>query len=171
MYSEDEIPGTTDERGSDDLLSDDNLRLPENANPLVRLHAVRAWLTRRQNETEQEIGLAALDLQRFQQEADDGTRLRRREQMARQEQIQHMQQTFQAAQQRLETYAETSTLLEDCVDHTTVSERLLVEFYLVLDNLLQTQLQEDPTTNSPRAQALMDVLQRVENVGTTIAED
>ena len=33
-----------EETGSDELLADDNLRLPERANVLVRVHAVRAWL-------------------------------------------------------------------------------------------------------------------------------
>ena len=31
-----------EETGSDELLSDENLRLPEGANIIVRLHAVRA---------------------------------------------------------------------------------------------------------------------------------
>ena len=47
-----------DETGSDELLSDENLRLPEGANILVRLHAVRAWLSRRRDETSIEVGEA-----------------------------------------------------------------------------------------------------------------
>ncbi len=63
MNFEDESFDDTTEKGSDELLSDDNLRLPENANVLVRLHAIRAWLTRRQQETTIEMGENALALQ------------------------------------------------------------------------------------------------------------
>ena len=122
----DDVPEEVTEVGSDELLSDDDLRLPEGANPLVRLHAVRAWLTRRQKLTNIEIGEAVLELQHLQQDESGTTRLRRRELQARQEQMQHLQQKFQQAQQRLVAYEEAETLLQECVDHTTVGERLLV---------------------------------------------
>ena len=47
MDNDDDFSGTSIEIGSDELLSDDNLRLPESASTLVRTHAVQAWLTRR----------------------------------------------------------------------------------------------------------------------------
>lgn len=45
MDIDDETSNVPVEIGSDELLSDDNLRLPESANILVRIHALRAWLT------------------------------------------------------------------------------------------------------------------------------
>lgn len=154
--------------GSDELLSDDNLRLPADANPLARLHAVRAWLSRRQKETEQEIGLTALAIQQLQQHNGDSPRPRRRELEAHQARLDQALHTLQTAQQRLQTYEEASELLEDCVTHTTISERLLVEYYLTLDNLVQDAEQTEP---SPRAQTLADILHRVERVGCTVEED
>ena len=44
MDNDDDFADTSIEIGSDELLSDDDLRLPESANILVRTHAVRAWL-------------------------------------------------------------------------------------------------------------------------------
>ena len=80
MDSDDnDISEETTETGSDELLSDDNLHLPEGANPLVRLHAVRAWLRRRQKMTNIETGEAALELQQLQQDESGTIRLRRRE--------------------------------------------------------------------------------------------
>src|SRR5689334_15189980 len=105
-FDDDELIEESTDTGSDELLSDDNLRLPEDANPLVRLHAVRAWLARRQKETEQQIGLAALDLQQLQQLDGETTRLRRREHQAHQARLDHALQTLQEAQQRLQTYEE-----------------------------------------------------------------
>ncbi len=67
-----------EEIGSDELLSDDNLRLPESANVLVRLHAVQAWLSRRREEAAIEVGEAALALQEAIQENAQETRVRRR---------------------------------------------------------------------------------------------
>jgi len=161
MTFDDDIPEEATETGSDELLSDDNLRLPGGANPLVRLHAIRAWLTRRQKVTNLEIGEAALELQ----QDDSGTaRVRRRELQARQGQMQSLQQRFQQAQQRLATYEEAETLLEECVDHTTVGERLLVEYYLTLEELVQDSLQAGESESSPRVQVLFDVQQRVERM-------
>ena len=56
------------EPGSDELLSDENLRLPEGANILVRLHAVRAWLSRKRDESNIEAGEAAIVMQEMMQE-------------------------------------------------------------------------------------------------------
>ncbi|HLG62745.1 MAG TPA: hypothetical protein VKY19_12470 [Ktedonosporobacter sp.] len=163
MNFEDESFDDTTEKGSDELLSDDNLRLPENANVLVRLHAIRAWLTRRQQETTIEMGENALALQEAMQEGDY-SRLRRREREALAERLQHAQETLHAAQLRLETYEEAETLLEDCITHTTSGERVLVEYYLMLEELLNdVNMHED--ASSPRLRALADVQHRVERVG------
>ena len=75
----DDHESSDNEPGSDELLSDDNLRLPENANILVRLHAVRAWLSRRHDEATIEVGEAALALQELRQE--DAVELRPRRRM------------------------------------------------------------------------------------------
>src|SRR5205085_11982805 len=77
MNTDDELPDESTETGSDELLSDDNLRLPESASPLVRLHALRAWLARRQKETTLEIGEAAPTLQHILQQQPQEPRLLR----------------------------------------------------------------------------------------------
>jgi hypothetical protein len=159
------------ETGSDELLSADNLRLPDNANPLVRLHALRAWLARRQKETRLDMGMIALDLQQLQQEGESAARLRRRELQARQGRLQSLQERFQSAQQLLSVYEEAEILLEDCVNHTTVSERLLVEYYLTIEGLAQEITQENEGEQSPRLVALSDVLHRIEQVGAPHEED
>ncbi len=165
MDFDNDLPEETIETGSDELLSHDNLRLPEDASPLVRLHAVRAWLARRQKETGIEIGMAAIEMQNLQRtEASEGGRLRRRELQAREVQVQHAQQVFQDAQQRLHAYEDAEALLEESVNHITISERLLVEYYLATEELVQQGMQEDETVASPRVQALIDVLHRVEHV-------
>src|SRR6266852_5670813 len=164
MDFDSDIPEEATEVGSDELLSDDDLHLPGGANPLVRLHAVRAWLTRSQKVTNIEIGEAALELQQLQQDESSTARLRRRELQARQEQMQQLQERFQQAQQRLETYEEAESLLEECVDHTTVGERLLVEYYLMLEEQVQNSLQAGESESSPRLQVLFDVQHRVERV-------
>jgi hypothetical protein len=170
MDFDDDTPEEVTEVGSDELLSDDNLHLSESANPLVRLHAVRAWLTRRQRLTNIEIGEAALELQQLQQDESGTAGLRRRELQARQEQMQYLQQRFQQAQQRLMTYEEAETLLQECVDHTTVGERLLVEYYLMLEELVQNSLQAGESEASPRLQALQDVQHRIERVSISDEE-
>jgi len=171
MDFDNDIPEEATEVGSDELLSDDDLRLPEGANPLVRLHAVRAWLARRQKLTNIEIGEAALELQQLQQDELGTSRLRRRELQARHEQIQQLQERFQRAQQRLATYEEAETLLQECVDHTTVGERLLVEYYLMLEELVQNSLQVGESEAFPRLQALQDVQYRVERVSISGEEE
>jgi hypothetical protein len=157
-----------DESGSDELLSDDNLRLPESANMLVRLHAVRAWLSRRHDEAAIEIGEAALALQELMQGDATETRPRRRmDQIEEARRFQRVQQWLVEAQQRLSAYKEAQSILEDCVAHTS-GERVLVEYYLTLEELvLQSQEHTDQERQrSPWLDALADVLRRVEHVGT-----
>ncbi len=170
MDSDDETGGTTTEIGSDELLADDNLRLPESANILVRLHAVRAWLTHRYEETALEVGEAALALQEVGILAGGETRLRRRERQSQQERLAELQRVLSEARQRLEAYEEAQLLLEDCVAHTS-GERVLVEYYLALDDLLQAASQEGQPEQQPRLLALADVQHRVEHVGMPGEED
>jgi len=165
--NDDEFPDESAEIGSDELLSDDNLRLPESANTLVRLHAVRAWLTRREVETSMEIGEAALALQQAFEEPPQETRLHRRERRNQgdsMQRIQHTQQALAEAQQRLSTYEEAQALLEECVTHTTSGERVLVEYYLTLEDLMQSSVEAQEPSRQ-RIKALADVQHRVERVG------
>jgi hypothetical protein len=157
-----------EEIGSDELLSEDNLRLPENANMLVRLHAVRAWLSRRYDEATIEVGEAALGLQQTMQEDVLETRVRRRMRMGEETQrFRRAQRALEAAQQQLRAYEEAQSILEDCDAHTS-GERVLVEYYLTLEELvLQSQENiEQDGDRSPWFDALSDVLHRVEHVGT-----
>ena len=169
----DDHESNDDEIGSDELLSDENLRLPESANILVRLHAVRAWLLRKQDEATIEVGEAALALQEIIQKDAVETRPRRRtnQMEAVQQQFQRSQKALTAAQQRLSAYEEAQSILEDCVAHTS-GERVLVEYYLTLEDLvLQNQEQMNQTEDhSPWFYALSDVLHRVEHVGTSNEE-
>ncbi len=160
MNADDDFLEEPIETGSDNLLADDNLRLPDNANTLVRVHAVRAWLTRRQQETSMEIGNAALALQQTLQGEPQKTRLRRRDQHT-----QHQQNALLAAQQRLRAYEEAEALLEECISHTTTGERVLVEYYLTLEELAENATPDHETEHSPWLQALEDVQHRVEHVG------
>jgi hypothetical protein len=157
-----------DETGSDELLSDDNLRLPESANILVRLHAVQAWLSRRYDEATIEVGKAALGLQEVMQEDALETRVRRRMRMGEDSQrFIRVQQALAEAQQRLSAYEEAQSILEDCVAHTS-GERVLVEYYLTLEELVLRSLEqmEQTVDHSPWFEAVSDVLHRVEHVGT-----
>jgi hypothetical protein len=172
MSFDDDFTEEETETGSDELLSDDNLRLPEGASPLVRLHAIRAWLVRRQYETRIEIGEAALALQRLMEGEPQMTRLRRREQASLMERGQQAQQEMEGAQQRLNAYEEAQALLEECITHTTQGERALVEYYLALEDLLQSDdLPGAESVATPRQQALMDVQHRVEHVSSSQEED
>ena len=158
-----------EETGSDELLSDDKLRLPENANMLVRLHAVRAWLARRTEEATIEVGEAALDLQGAMQEVAEETRVqrpRRRTQREEEQRLRRAQQTLTKAQQRLSAYEEAQSILEDCVAHAS-GERVLVEYYLTLEELvLQSRTdQNEAEERSPWYDALAEVLRRIEHVG------
>jgi hypothetical protein len=162
-----------DEIGSDELLSDENLRLPESANMLVRLHAVRAWLSRRHDEAAIEVGEAALAIQEMMQEEAVETRPRRRShQIEARQQLQRAQKALAESQQRLNAYEEAQSILEDCVAHTS-GERVLVEYYLTLEDLvLQSEDQVDQTEDhSPWLDAMSDVLHRIELVGTPEEEE
>ena len=165
----DEDTSDDDKIGSDELLSGENLRLPEGANILVRLHAVRAWLSRRLDEATNEVGEAALALQEMMQEEAVESRPRRRAHLndTVQEQFQRAQKELAESQHRLSAYEEAQSILEDCVAHIS-GERVLVEYYLTLEELvLQSQEQVNQTEDrSPWLEALSDVLHRIEHVGT-----
>ncbi len=169
MYNEDENNDSSleEESGSDELLAADELRLPESANILVRLHALRAWLNRRYAESELRVGSAALALQQAMREAENETRPRRR--FAQGDSLaQHAQLSLSQAQQRQSAYDEARALLEDCVTHTTAGERLLVEYYLSLEEMIQAA---DSPAGSPWLEVMLDVMQRVEQVGTPGEEE
>ena len=170
--------GTADEEvGSDELLADDDLRLPDSANILVRLHAVRAWLARRRDEAV-EVGEAALAMQQEMEASTDELRPRRR---ARQQleaegspsaslnRSQKALSRVRETQEQLSAFEEAQVLLEECIAHTN-GERALVEYYLTLEQLLldngySTQV-ETPTQHSPWYDAMTEVLHRIEHVGT-----
>ena len=170
MDYNDDFASTSIEIGSDELLSDDDLRLPESANILVRTHAVRAWLARRREESTIEVGEAALALQQVMLQEPQETRLRRRERQNLQWQLDQQQQVLKEAQQRLDGYIEAEALLEDCITHTS-GERVLVEYYLALENLVHSITQANQSEQSPRLQALFDVQHRVEHAGAPNEED
>jgi hypothetical protein len=172
MDIDDETSNVPVEIGSDELLSDDNLRLPESANILVRIHALRAWLTRRCEETSIEIGESALMLQEMMSQEPQETRLRRRDRQSQQERLSHIQQVLKEAQQRLSAYEEAQSLLDECITHTS-GERVLVEYYLALEVLMQDVAQEDQLEQGqpPRLSALAEVQHRVERVGAPNEED
>lgn len=171
MSFEDNLGSEGLEIGSDELLSDDNLRLPESANVLVRVHAVRSWLMRRQKETELELGEAALALRDAQQESTiDTTRLRRREQQRVMEHIQKVQKDYQDMQKRLNAFEEAAALLEDYIAHTTSNERALVEYYLALEDMVQQAVQTEMEEERIRIRVLMEVQNRVERM-TALHED
>ena len=165
-------PNDDEEIGSDELLSGDDLRLPESANILVRLHALRAWLTRRHHETTIAVGEAALHLQQLMQEDVQEIGVRRLHRRVHgtetRQQLQRAQQTLAAAQQRLNAYEEAQSILEDYVAHTS-GERILVEYYLALEELL-LQNQARAAEHSPWSAPLADVLHRIERVGIAIEE-
>ena len=117
-----------------------------------------------------EIGETALALQEALQEEPQGTHLRRRERQAQIERTQQQQQAFLDAQQRLCGYEEAEALLEDCVAHTTSGERVLVEYFLTLEELVENALQENDTEHLARIQAMKDVQHRVEHVGSASEE-
>src|SRR5579859_2340750 len=154
-----------EETGSDELLADDNLRLPENANVLVRVHAVRAWLERRHEEATIEAGMAALALQQAFSAQGEETRPRRRMiQQPATPPAQHLAN----ARQRILAIEEAQALLKDYIAHTS-GERVLVEYYLALEQLLidggYALSGEDPVQHTPWLDTMLEVLQRVERVG------
>lgn len=163
---EDDFSSSEEAVGSDDLLAADDLRLPADANILVRLHAMRSWLNRRYQETGLEVGRAALEVQEAMRHAESEARPRRRS-SAESLLVQRAQRDLVAMQRQQTVYDEARALLEDCVSHTTVGDRLLVEYYLALEERLQSPLSP---TDTPWVEAMQDVLHRVEQVGTP-AED
>lgn len=170
-----------EEVGSDELLADEQLRLPESASILVRLHAVRAWLERRRQETLIEEGEAALALQEAlsappvsQEQFFKPRRRRDREQATQEELLQRTQQVMLAAQQRRSAYEEAQTVLEECVTHAS-GERVLVEYYLALEDLVQahllTQQLTEQSATTPWLQAMAGVQHRIEQVGIPEREE
>lgn len=155
-----------DASGSDDLLAADDLHLPEGANTLVRLHALRAWLERRCTASELEIGTAALALQAAMQDSAMSRRPRRQWEENNQLLL-RTQAALSQAQLRQSAYHEACLLLEECVTHTTTAERLLVEYYLSLEELVAGgSADADP----PWHAAMQDVLHRVEQIGSPAEE-
>jgi hypothetical protein len=181
MDSEDEIPDASDEVGSDELLSEDNLRLPESANILVRVHAVRAWLHRRQQEAAIQVGEAALHLQEMGMEEPQELYARRRSRQLFTERRERAQQALTDAQERLSAYEEAQTLLEDCIAHNN-GERVLVEYYLLLEEQVDTTIlpsnkdrvdgqRDQPAHSQIWYSAIADVQHRVEHVGIQSEEE
>ena len=161
-----------EETGSDELLADDNLRLPESANVLVRVHAVRTWLERRHEEAAIEAGMAALALQQALSAPGEEARPRRR--MLQSPSAPPAQQQLVNARQRIEAIEQAQALLEDYLAHTN-GERVLVEYYLAIEQLLSDNgyalSGETPVQHTPWLDTMLDVLQRVERVGTPQEED
>lgn len=157
-----DLSSSEEEVGSDELLAADDLRLPAEANILVRLHALRAWLGRRYKESGREVGNAALNLQDVARATEDLVRSRRRA-AERELLLQSAQRNLVAAQRHQNAYDEAHALLEDSVAHTTIGDRLLVEYYLALEERLQAP---DSPTDTPWIEAMQDVLHRVEQIGT-----
>jgi len=166
---DDETEDTSPETGSDELLAADDLRLPEGASILVRLHAVRAWLTRREQETSIEVGEAVLDLQQailYEPAEIHSRRQARQEESERLYHAHRVQQALTEAQERLSAFEEAQNLLEDCIAHTS-GERVLVEYYLALEELVQGNMPPEAPEQaelSPRLQVLAEVQRRVERV-------
>jgi hypothetical protein len=164
--------------GSDELLSDDDLRLPESAHMLVRIHAVQAWLARRIETAKLEIGEAALALQEAstrETPSSSGRLARRHEREAQVEHIQRLQKDINDAQERLLAYEEADLLLQEALAHAS-GERALVEFYLTLDDLAHEERQREeiepsPSITAPRLAVLADVQQRIERVGIPYEEE
>lgn len=169
MDIDDETEDTSPETGSDELLAADDLRLPEGASILVRLHAVRAWLTRREQEANIEVGEAVLDLQQAMLYEPSEIRARSLPRQEEQEKLHHVRRAQQAlteAQERLSAFEEVQNLLEEYIAHTS-GERVLVEYYLALEELVQSNtLPEAPEQAElpPRLQVFAEVMQRVERV-------
>ena len=128
-----------------------------------------------QRETKIEMGEAALEQQDIQAVLEQG-HMRRRAYQEYAERLQHYQHIFTQAQERLSTYEEAEALLEETVNHVTVGERLLVEYYLEIENKIQDDVQEQAVLEAakahqtPRLQALLDIQQRIERVGASYEE-
>ncbi|HZS77112.1 MAG TPA: hypothetical protein VFA41_10915 [Ktedonobacteraceae bacterium] len=168
-----------EETGSDELLAADDLRLPESADILVRLHAVRAWLERQRKEATLDVGRAALALQEAMESPVEELRPRRRamrEGDSFTARLNAAQQALRKAQERLSAYEEAQSLLEDCVAHTS-GQRVLVEYYLTLEELLTgsgyalPSQETTPDTDSPWYDVMLEVMQRIEHVTTPQEEE
>ena len=178
MDIDDEIPDESSETGSDELLSEDNLRLPESANILVRVHAVRAWLTRRQYEAGIQVGEAALHLQEMETEEPQELSMRRRARQLLTERRARAQQAVTDAQERLSAYEKAQALLEECIAHTS-GERVLVEYYLLLEEQATIsnppQVEDEAADQLPHSpawfSAIADVQHRVEHVSISAEEE
>jgi hypothetical protein len=168
MYPDDERESEAEELepGSDEVLAQDDLQLPEGASVLVQLHAVRAWLKRRQEEARLALGNAALLLLEPPQEAPPLERRARRRERGADDDPQA--RALLEAQERLDTYEEAETLLTETLDHTT-GQRVLVEYYLTLE----AQLNEDEASTSPtaRQQILAEVQRRIERITAPPLDD
>jgi hypothetical protein len=170
----DETPA--EQEGSDELLSDDNLRLPESAHILVRLHAVSAGLERKRKEASIAVGEAALALQEAMQSSPETERPRRRLRLVEGqssltspfEQAIRAQQQLREAQERFGALEEAQSWLEECVAHTK-GERVLVEYYLQIEQALldagYTMNEDNPQQHTPWYDAMVEVLRRIEHVG------
>lgn len=159
-YNHDMSVLENEEHEEDDLLAAEELRLPEGANTLVRLHALRAWLERRRTASELEIGTAALAMQAATSEPERRPRRRREDNDAP---LTRAQAALSQARLRQSAYDEASTLLEECIAHTTTGERLLVEYYLSLEELIAAGA---TSAQPPWREAMQDVLHRIEQVGS-----
>lgn len=157
-----DLSSPEEESGSDELLAADDLRLPADANILVRLHAMRAWLGRRYEESGLDVGGAALDVQEIARATEHLTRSRRHA-AEREALMRSAERKLATARRRQDAYEEARELLEDYVAHTTIGDRLLVEYYLALEERLQAP---DSPTDTPWIETMQDVMHRVEQVGT-----
>ncbi len=92
--------------------------------------------------------------------------MRRRERQTQANRMQRQQKMLLDAQQRMHAYEEAEALLEECVSHTTSSERVLVEYYLILEELVENATQDNDAEHSPWLQAVEDVQHRIEHVGS-----
>lgn len=150
--------------GNDDLLADEYVRLPAGSNILTRLRALQIWLVRRRDEAELAVGMAVHALQMEAQEAESESRPRRRLSQV----DLPASPRLSIMQQRLSAYEEAQTLLDSCITHTTVGERLLVEYYLSLEEMIQ---ETASSADSPWLSVMSDVLHRVSQVGTPVEEE
>ena len=66
----------------------------------------------------------------------------------------------------MRAYEEAEALLEECVSHTTTGERVLVEYYLTLEELAENAAPHNKAEHSPWLQAVEDVQHRIEHVGS-----
>lgn len=177
MDIDDELPDESNETGSDELLSEDNLRLPESANILVRVHAVRAWLTRRQHEAAIQVGEAALHLQEMETEEPQELSMRRARQLLTERRT-RAQQALTDAQERLSAYEKAQALLEECIAHAS-GDRVLVEYYLLLEEEAATrdspqnkgEAADQPSHSPAWFSAIADVQHRIEHVGIPAEEE